>query len=284
MNIGVVGLGLIGGSIAKAFKTNTEHTVFAFDKDKSVVCKAKLVDAIDDILTEETLPLCDIVIIAVYPKATVEYVQKHKSLFKKGAMVFDTCGVKEVVCNPIWDDIKGYDFTFVGGHPMAGREFSGFDFSKQNLFTNAPMVLVPPKDVDIATLEYFKKLWQSIGFSSVQITTAEEHDKLIAFTSQLAHVVSSAYIKSPTALRHRGFSAGSYKDMTRVAKLNENMWTELFLDNKEALCEEIDSLCERLKMYSDAIKENDDHTLCKLLAEGCMAKAQAERRTKSNDN
>lgn len=278
MNIAIIGLGLIGGSLAKAFKETGEHKIYGTDKDESVICKAKLVEAIDEPLTDETLGICDIVITAIYPADTVNYIIENAPKFKKGALVFDTCGVKEVVCNPIWEACSDYDFTFIGGHPMAGREFSGFDYSKKNLFSGASMILVPHDCTDIAFLETLKKIWVSIGFTNIQITTVQEHDKMIAFTSQLAHVVSSAYIKSPTATKHRGFSAGSYKDMTRVAKLNENMWTELFLSNRETLTNEIDDLIERLSEYSSAIKNNDKNTLFTLLREGKEAKISAEKR------
>ncbi|MBE7028322.1 MAG: prephenate dehydrogenase [Ruminococcaceae bacterium] len=278
MNIAIIGLGLIGGSLAKAFKSTGEHKIFGTDKDNSVIFKAKLVEAIDEPLTDENISECDIIITAIYPDDTVNYIIKNAPRFKKGALVFDTCGVKETVCNPIWEACSDYDFTFVGGHPMAGREFSGFDYSKKNLFTGASMILVPHDCTDIAFLESLKKIWQGIGFTKIQITTPKEHDKMIAFTSQLAHVVSSAYIKSPTATHHKGFSAGSYKDMTRVAKLNETMWTELFLSNRKALAQEIDDLVKRLSEYSDAIKSGDEKTLFNLLREGKEAKALAEKR------
>lgn len=278
MNVGIVGLGLIGGSIAKSLKTSAGHHVFGFDINDSTLYKAKLTDAIDDVLTNEVISICDIIIVALYPKDTVNYVIKNARLFKSGAIILDTCGVKSVICEPIWKGIAGFDITFVGAHPMAGRELSGFDASKNTLFNNASMIMTPPKNIDIAALDLLKKLWLSIGFTQMQITTPAEHDKLIAFTSQLAHVASSAYIKSPTATRHRGFSAGSYKDMTRVAKLNETMWTELFLSNKDALCDEIESFAARLLEYSNAIKNNDEKTLYTLLSEGCKAKALAEKR------
>lgn len=278
MNIGIVGLGLIGGSIAKAFKETKEHTVFGTDIDEPTIFKAKLTEAIDAPLTEENIGTCDIIITAIYPQDTIKYIKDNAKKFKKGAYVFDTCGVKEAVCYAVWNFVKDYDFTFIGGHPMAGREFSGFDYSKRNLFVGASMILVPQDCSDIVFLESLKKLWQSIGFTRIQITTASEHDKMIAFTSQLAHIVSSAYIKSPTALNHRGFSAGSYKDMTRVAKLNETMWTELFLSNREAITEEIDELIVRLSEYSSAIKENDSTKLYDLLHDGCVKKALAEKR------
>ena len=167
---------------------------------------------------------------------------------------------------------------------MAGVEFSGFDHSREALFKNASMIFVPDNGVDIGALERLKELYMSLGFSEVRITTAEEHDKMIALTSQLAHVLSSAYVKSPSALNHRGFSAGSFRDMTRVAKLNENMWTELFFDNKENLLTEIDGLIERLKEYKTALFTDDRETMTELLKEGRERKALVDRKYEKDKN
>ena len=274
MIIGIVGLGLIGGSIAKAIKENTEYTVFGFDIAPTVVCKAKLIGAIDGELTGEKLKDCDMVIIALYLEATVAYITENAGLFKKGGIVVDCCGVKRDVCGAVEQIAEDNGFTFVGGHPMAGIEFSGFEYSKKNLFEKASMIITPYPGTHIEVIEKLKKLFLGIGFNNFQITTPDEHDKMIAFTSQLAHVVSSAYVKSPAALNHKGFSAGSYKDMTRVAKLNENMWTELFLSNRDNLASEIDSLVERLKEYSEALKTGDNAGMTAMLREGRELKQQ----------
>ena len=268
MIIGIVGLGLIGGSIAKAIKENTEYTVFGFDIAPTVVCKAKLIGAIDGELTGEKLKDCDMVIIALYLEATVAYITENAGLFKKGGIVVDCCGVKRDVCGAVEQIAEDNGFTFVGGHPMAGIEFSGFEYSKKNLFEKASMIITPYPGTHIEVIEKLKKLFLGIGFNNFQITTPDEHDKMIAFTSQLAHVVSSAYVKSPAALNHKGFSAGSYKDMTRVAKLNENMWTELFLSNRDNLASELDSLVERLQEYSKALKTGDNAGMNTMLREG----------------
>jgi prephenate dehydrogenase len=272
MKIGIVGLGLIGGSIAKAVKQNTEHHVLGSDLLESVIYKAILLDAVDEKLTEEQVGECDIIILALYPGAAVQYVIEHQNQFKKGAVVIDCCGVKEAVCREILPIAKEKGFVYVGGHPMAGIEFSGFEHSQKNLFKHASMVLTPQTGMGIQDMDRLKKLWLSLGFNHVQISTPEEHDRMIAFTSQLAHVVSSAYVKSPTSLNHKGFSAGSYKDLSRVAKLNETMWTELFLLNRENLAAEIDGMIERLKEYRDAIKENREKDLWELLHEGTERK------------
>ena len=272
MKIGIVGLGLIGGSIAKAIKQNTEHKVFGTDLLESVIYKAVLLEAIDERLTDEIIGQCDIMILALYPGATVDYVKDHQSEFKKGAVIIDCCGVKEAVCKEIQPIAVQHGFSYVGGHPMAGIEFSGFEHSQKNLFRHASMVLTPQTDMGIQDMDRLKKLWISLGFNHVQISTPEEHDRIIAFTSQLAHVVSSAYVKSPTSLKHKGFSAGSYKDLSRVAKLNETMWTELFLLNRENLVTEIDGMMQRLQEYRDAIKDGKEKDLWDLLHAGTECK------------
>lgn len=272
MEIGIIGLGLIGGSLAKAISQNTDHTVYGTDLSQQVVKKAVLVDAIEQPLTDRLLPHCQIIIVALYPRDTIDYVKSNAHLFKEGAIVVDCCGVKRLVCNELIPFAEENGFLFVGGHPMAGREHSGFTYAQKSLFNNASMIFTPTKG-PIESMEKLKDLFTSIGFTNIEIATPADHDKKIAFTSQLAHVVSSAYIKSPTAREHMGFSAGSYKDLTRVAKLNEDMWTELFLDNPDNLTAEIDTLIGNLKDYSDAIKAKDADTLKRLLREGREKKA-----------
>lgn len=276
MTVGVVGLGLIGGSLAKAIKYNTDNTVIGYDIDGNVVLKAKLLGAIDDEMTEQKIPECDIIITGLYPEATKKYITENAKKFKKGAIVLDTCGVKAYVCEDMYRVAKENGFTFVGAHPMAGLHLSGFEHSKVTMFSNASMLLVPSPDTGINELDTVRKLFSKIGFTNIQNTTPEEHDRIIAFTSQLAHVVSNAYVKSPSAKLHKGFSAGSYRDLTRVAKLNEVMWTELFLENRENLAFEVDTIIENLKQYSKALKENDAGTLERLLRDGRICKEQID--------
>lgn len=268
MNIGIIGLGLIGGSMAKAIKQNTEHKVFGYDLQDTIIKKAILTGTLDEPLTTELIPTCDLLIVALYPQDTIDFVKNHANNIKKDAIVLDCCGVKQVICETLEPIAKENGFIFMGGHPMAGLAHSGYTHAKKALFNNASMVLTPTKGTKIEDVQKIKLLCVSIGFTNTQISTPLEHDRVIAFTSQLAHVVSSAYIKSPSALEHKGFSAGSYKDMTRVAKLNEDMWTELFLNNPDNLTTEIDGIIERLSQYSKAIKEKDEKTLCELLRIG----------------
>lgn len=276
MTVGVVGLGLIGGSIAKAIKYNTDNKVIGFDIDENVILKARLLGAIDEEMTEQKISGCDIIITGLYPNDTKKYITDNAQKFKKGAIVLDTCGVKEYVCDDMYRVARENGFTFIGTHPMAGLHLSGFEHSKVTMFSNASMLLVPSADTGINELEIVRKLFSAIGFTNIQNTTPEEHDRIIAFTSQLAHVVSNAYVKSPSAKLHKGFSAGSYKDLTRVAKLNEVMWTELFLENRENLIFEIDTIIENLTEYSKALKENNADELEKLLRDGRICKEQID--------
>lgn len=276
MNIGVVGLGLIGGSFAKSAKKNTNFKVYGYDIDTDVVKKAKKEGFINGELTQARLSSCDYVFISVYPDAVVEYVSENADNFKENAVVIDCAGVKRCVCNKCFEIAANHKFSFVGGHPMAGTQFSGFDNSKDTMFYNAPFVLTPKENEDILILANAREVIMKLGFGRVSVMTPEKHDKLIAFTSQLAHVVSNAFVKSPSALERKGISAGSYKDLTRVAYLNENMWTELFLDNKDNLIFELDNIISELQKYSNAMKNDDSETLCRLLREGREAKEKAD--------
>lgn len=276
MNIGVVGLGLIGGSIAKSAKKNTKFKVYGYDINENVVKNAINEKSIDGELTEARLSNCDYVFIPLYPEAVIDYVEKNASVFKEGAVVIDCAGVKRSVCDKCFKIAENFNFVFVGGHPMAGTQYSGFENSKDTMFYNAPFVLTPKENEDILILANAREIIMQLGFGRVSVMTPQKHDKLIAFTSQLAHVVSNAFVKSPSAIERKGISAGSYKDLTRVAYLNENMWTELFLDNKDNLIYEIDNIINELKKYSDAMKNDDPKTLRQLLKEGREAKERAD--------
>jgi prephenate dehydrogenase len=277
MTTGIIGLGLIGGSLAKAVKENTSYKVLAFDKNQSVNLQAKLEGASDGVLNTKNLAECDFILVALYPKATIDYIKTNAKLFKKGAVVIDAAGTKVNVCEAVQPLAKKHGFTFIGGHPMAGTQNSGFRHSRSTLFKGAPMLLTPCPDEGIKTLEKAKKFFLELGFGSVVFTTPEEHDRRIAYTSQLAHVVSNAYVKSPQASEHKGFSAGSYKDLTRVARLNEEMWAELFLENRGNLLGEIDFLINSLGEYKTALENTDSEKLKSLLKEGVERKERVER-------
>ena len=190
----------------------------------------------------------------------------------------DCLGVKGKICRTGFELAEQYGFTFVGGHPMAGTQYSGFRYAKEDMFDGSTMVLVPPAEADAALIERVKGCFAPARFGRFIITTAEKHDAMIAFTSQLAHVVASSYIKSPTADAPEGFSAGSYRDLTRVAWLSPELWTELFLENGDRVTAEIDHLIGHLKEYRDAIAARDRDTLYRLLDEGRMRKKMVDER------
>ena len=272
MTVGIIGLGLIGGSMAKAYKENSGATVLAADRDSTIVEYARLQGAVDGELTADTIPSCDLILIALYPRAAMEYLKNTAHLIAKEALVIDLCGTKRTICEAGFALAEQYGFTFVGGHPMAGLHHSGFKYARGNLFHGASMVLVPPTFDDIFLLDRVKKALAPASFGRMTVTTANQHDEMIAFTSQLAHVVSNAYVKSPTARSHKGFSAGSYKDLTRVARLNEEMWSELFVENKEHLVSELNALIASLTEYRDAIRDGDTAATRSLLKDGREAK------------
>jgi len=275
VNVGIVGLGLIGGSMAKSIKVRTANTVWGIDLDAETMTLSRLSGAIDGALTAENLPLCDLVLVAIRPAAAVAWVREHAPLFSKTAILVDLCGVKRSVCEQLAPIAKEYGFAYIGGHPMAGRERGGFVHSSEELFTGASMILTPDQNTDMRMLETLKAFFTDIGFAGLTFSTPEEHDRIIAYTSQLAHLVSSAYIKSPEAQRRRGFSAGSFRDMTRVAHLDEAMWTELFLDDADFLAEQLDILIDHLSEYRAALKAHDAEQLQALLKDGREKKATA---------
>ena len=275
MTVGIVGLGLIGGSFAKAYHA-AGHTVLAFDTDRSIYDFAVLSGTVNGPLTDETLPECDLILVAVVPSAAVDYLKQHAAHIGKKPVVIDCCGTKRVVCAACFPLAREHGFTYLGGHPMAGTHNSGFKYATATMFHNAPMVLVPENHNDIQLLSRVKELLAPAGFSRFSVTTAEQHDEMIAFTSQLAHVVSNAYIKSPTAGLHKGFSAGSYKDMTRVAWLAPNMWAELFLENKDYLMTELNTLIDNLRQYQKAMERDDLPGLVHLLDQGRKRKEEVD--------
>lgn len=275
MVIGIVGLGLMGGSMAKSIKTKTGHTVYGADINAETVLMAKLSGAIDEEITKENLVLCDLLFLALRPQNAIDWLKENKNKLSVNTTVVDFCGVKRKVCTEMRQIADESGFKYIGGHPMAGKERGGFKNSSPDLYSGASMILTPDSETLPETLEMLSKLFDDVGFSRVVYSNPEEHDRIIAYTSQLAHIVSSAYIKSPEAQRQRGFSAGSFRDMTRVAYLDEDMWTELFLDDADYLTKELDILIKNLTDYKDALNKKDRDTLHSLLKEGRECKIQA---------
>ena len=267
MTVGILGLGLIGGSLARAYAI-AGHTVLAADRDSSILGFAQLAGAVDSPLTAENIGECELILLAIYPEASAAWLEANARHISPDALVMDCCGVKQQICDRCFPLADKHGFTFIGGHPMAGTQFSGFKYSRWDLFQGAPMVLVPPRFDDMDLLDRAKKALAPCGFGSFSVTTARDHDRMIAFTSQMPHIISNAFIKSPTALEHRGFSSGSYRDLTRVAWLNSQMWAELFLENREFILSELDTLLSSLTAYRDAVAAGDSEALITLLEEG----------------
>lgn len=275
MKVGILGLGLIGGSLARAYAV-AGHTVYAKNRSESILSFAMLSGAVHGKLDEETIPQCDLILLAIYPAGCSQWLEENAPLIRKDTLVLDCCGIKREVCSRCFPLSEKYGFTFVGGHPMAGSQFSGFKYSRADMYKGAPMVLVPPRYDDIELLQRVKEALAPCEFGMYSVTSAEDHDKMIAFTSQMPHVLSNAFIKSPTARNHKGFSAGSYKDLTRVAWLNAPMWSELFLENRENLLFELNTYIDSLTAYRDALENRDEAALTALLEEGKRCKEEVD--------
>ena len=264
----IVGLGLMGGSMAKAIHARTDCKVYGWNRTRSVAEKAVAEGTLDGVADDAALAAADLVIVGLYPQSTIDWMTEYLPRLHPGCLVVDMVGVKRAVVEQATPLALANGVHFIGGHPMAGREFSGYAYATADLFENASMILVQTESSPLWAVDEVDGFFSQLGFGRVVRCSAEQHDNMIAYTSQLCHVVSSAFIKSPEALKHNGYSAGSYKDLTRVAKLNEHMWTELFLLNREPLVREIDEIIGHLQDYRDAIAENDADRLRTLLREG----------------
>ena len=275
MKVGILGLGLIGGSLARAY-ANEGHQVYVYNRDENMRAFAQLAGAVTGELTDEMIPKCELILLAIYPEGCCKWMEEKARLINPLALVVDCCGVKRQVVDRCFPLAEQYGFTFVGGHPMAGTQFSGFKYSRADLFRGQPMVLVPPRFDDVELLQRTKDALAPCGFGSFSITTADDHDRMIAFTSQMPHILSNAFIKSPTAASHKGFSAGSYRDLTRVAWLNAPMWAELFLENRDHVLNELNIYISALTAYRDAVEYEDMAALTALLEEGKRRKEEVD--------
>ena len=274
MKVGIIGLGLVGGSLAKAYQSSETAEIYGYDNDASVREFARISGAVNGILTKELLPCCDLILFAIPPKAIVSFIRRYAPLFGKNPLLIDCAGVKRAVCDSIFPLAEKYGFTFIGGHPMAGSGHSGFRNSRSDLFHGAPMILVPPRYDDTALLDRAEKLLAPAGFGSYSVCTAEEHDRLIAYSSQLSHLLSNAYAQCPGAVGHSGFSAESYEDMSRAASMNPDMWTELLLTNADYLKTQLDDLIGILGSFRQALAKGDAEKLHTLLENGRNCKEE----------
>lgn len=279
MKIGIIGLGLIGGSLARQILKNTSHEVYAFDIDEDAMLKGALLNAYTARLDVDAESLdVDILLVALSPERAISVIKSVLPKLKTGAIVADTAGVKRGIVDAMQEFKAEYpQIGFVGCHPMAGREYSGVAHSTSSLFEKAYIILTPVTLGDLWAIEKLGEFFKEVGCEGINVSSKDEHDKMIAFTSQLAHVVSSAYMLNPVATAHTGFSAGSFRDLTRVAKLDAGLWTELFTDNADNLVGMIDDMIFRLTEYRDAIANGDKQKLSAMLKEGTLRKEEAER-------
>ncbi|MBD5558784.1 MAG: prephenate dehydrogenase/arogenate dehydrogenase family protein [Clostridia bacterium] len=263
MRIGIVGLGLIGGSLAKALTRYTDHEVYGENRTLATAERALADGSIHGI---GGIDQCDVVYVCLPPQATVDYIRSGS--FRDGAVVTDVCGIKRFVLDSLDDVRRSGSIRFVGSHPMAGREVGGYESSLADLYKGASYIITQDELTDSAALAVLEDLARQMHFGRVQIATPEEHDRIIAYTSQMAHVVSNAYIKNKAALEEIGFSAGSFKDLTRVAQLDAGLWTELMIENRDMLTENLDEFMGHLKAARDAIAAGDSLELHDLLQAG----------------
>jgi prephenate dehydrogenase len=249
MEILIAGLGLIGGSLAKSLiKSNNvggydrENVIKYAIKNKIINEKAKAFDTYD------------FVIVALPPLAAIEFIDKND--FKEDAIIIDICGVKNAIEKAI--NFKSKSFNYVGCHPMAGKEVNGIENSTENLFIDASLIITENEYTNKQSVEVVENLLKQAGFKKIIKCSSNYHDKVIAYTSQLAHLVSNAYVKSDTVKMYDGFTGGSFQDMTRIAELNEDIWTELFFLNRENLLNELKTLINSLKIFENALTDNNE--------------------------
>lgn len=280
--VGIEGLGLIGASFARGFKKRCkEVTVLADNRTRATLDKAMEEGTVDGVLDRDSIGSVDLLIVALYPEAAVRYLEENAPFISADTIVTDVCGLKRYICKEGYRLADEHGFTFIGGHPMAGTQYSGYDNSKADMFVGASMILVPDPSKDgnsvLGKLDIIKDMLGKLEFGRFVITTPENHDRMIAMTSQMAHLVSSCYVKSPGAEEADGFTGGSFQDLTRVAYLNAGMWTELFLENRDYLLSEIEAVQKELERYRAAIDASDSEELYRLLDEGSKIKERILR-------
>ena len=271
--VAVVGLGLIGGSLAMAWSA-AGIRVLGVEKDADTARQALQAGAVASLCPPDGISEAQAVVLAMAPHACIAFLREYAAVLPRGAVVTDVCGVKQAVVAACEALCRPYGLRFVGGHPMAGKEHNGFGNAQADLFEGASYILTPTDQTEPAALDTVRDLALAAGCDGCTYTTPEEHDRRIAFTSQLPHVLAGAYVRSPQWARHTGFSAGSYRDVSRVAAVDETLWSELFLQNRQALCEEIGGLVERLSAMQKALEEENTEKVAGLIRAGREAKEQ----------
>lgn len=263
MNIAIVGLGLIGGSAAKALKGFKDAHVFGIDRDKETLKKAEADDVIEEGFTSANniLDKMDLTIICVYPEALTEFLNKNAQNFKQGSTVIDMTGVKECVMDAAVKSGITKRVNFIGGHPMAGREVGGYDNSLSTLYKGSGFLLVPDEKVSEDAINKVIEILEYMGFTSIKRTTAQQHDETIAFTSQILHVIAVALSKNDYYYADKAFKGGSFRDYTRIALINENLWSETLMENRKYLLKRIDEFEEEMRIIKQTLIDNDKPSL-----------------------
>ena len=284
----IIGLGLIGGSLAKSLKKNSDWIVAGYDINEESLTDAVKQGAIDSIWSSDTQSDADLTVLCLSPENCVGFLKSKAPLLRSESVVTDVCGVKKWIveqCEPICRD---YGLHFIGGHPMAGREHNGFKNSDENLFNRASYILTPVDSTSKKALDTAKMFVEAVNAAKITVTTPYNHDRVIAFTSQIPHILAGAYVKSPSCKDRHGFSAGSFKDVSRVATIDENLWSELFVLNKEPLLHELDHLISSLYDYKTYLENNNIDGLKNSIRQGRIIKENdikdTEWEEKSVDN
>lgn len=277
MKVAIIGLGLMGGSLGRALIKKTDCSVYACDKNEDSLKKGELLGCYGERLTKENAGEVDLAVVTVYPSAFFACADEWCKYLKAGATVVDCGGNKRVAVRDMERLAEIYpDINFIATHPMAGREFSGVEHSTASLYENCSWLICAVR-ASLESISALKRTLKAVGARKIIHTSPEEHDRIIAYTSQLCHVVSSCMVKSPTAEKGLGFTAGSFRDLTRVARLSPEMWAELFLQNADNLIGEIESMERRLKEYRIALETGDEAKLKALLQDGTDRKISIDR-------
>lgn len=262
----VVGLGLIGGSMAMALRGFEDFEVVGAVRSQSTYSKAAERHAADRLTFDPAgeLPGADVVVLCQDPAGIIGFLREHRERFKPGCLIWDVCGVKTAVMEAAQCLPSGVDF--IGCHPMAGKEVSGIDNAEGTLFRNTHFIVTPGPAATAEHLELLRRMADHCRFGDVIITTPERHDEMIAYTSQLMHVIAVSVCADEGLFSCKGFEGGSFRDCTRVAALDPAMWTQLFTLNAPALCQVVGALEERLRQYRQAIETGDREALSAMLA------------------
>lgn len=276
MNVLIVGLGLMGGAYAYKLK-NKGYTVYATDINQGAIDYAIDNEYINggDINPEKFIKSSDVIILAIYPKLVLEFIDKYKHLFNEKQIITDICGVKSTF---VYDAIKNsYPAKYVSHHPMAGREKSGVNYSNEVSFGGANYIITVTDDSDKEAVEVLRKIGADLAFSRITVIDVKTHDEMIGFTSQLTHAIAVSLVNSDHNPNTKFFIGDSYRDLTRIAKINEELWSELFLENKENLLHHIESFENELDILKKALKNENKEELKEIFKHSTLIRKEMDK-------